>query len=655
MKNKYCLLFPVVFLLFSCQMFSDVDYEYKIYKRVVGKQGGIFYFFSNYSNDNELLNEDTTNYLLRLNVPQGALDTQVVFNFYQFQDFQTACDLSEGYSCVGSQFFYFVPFLYSSGYHEHDGADLSYHETFNFKKPIEVKYYFSKFTNPKTIDEKKLKYTYYDRINTSYKVYKIRIPAFGQWGQSRNIFIELNKQGYPVGYNKSDLKDIILGYWQPFSNNNKEVSLANWESVENYNIDFENNTVSFQIENTDYIYVIAKLILIQNNDLPAKIVNFVQALGKTIQRASLENKVYNVYTNDNDLMIFHLNGDFYYSLKKNISIPTNVFVYINNNYPTTKILSNELFDYSNTKVLYIKTLTQLFAFQGEQISDLQFVYSSEYNVDISKLPQNVIANIYQKFENPIIKYFNKNSNLSSTFFTIYLTSQGMNIEYTVDNLLTISSIKYIGFEFSEIPDTVLKIITKYFENINLKSVTKSVDAENIEFDIYLLNDGYFKIKDDGTLRFCYFYIQQNKIPLEIIYTLNNFASNILSESYYMYDFSQSYPERYFLEFKEGLIAEINSNSEILYLYSKLYLDIPQKIRTYIDANFNSQEFIDYYFENNFYEGQTDYFYYVYLTENRILVFDKNGNYLGMMNKMASTLTKEKQQYRKMYFNKNIGQ
>lgn len=653
MKKKYYLFVTIVLTLFSCNMFSDVDYEYKLYKRVVGREGGTVYFFSNYANDNDLFKEDTLNFLLRLSVPKDAIDTQIVFNFYQFQDFQTACDLSEGYSCVGSQFFYFVPFLYSSGYHEHDGADLSFHETFKFNKPIEVKYYFSKYVNPRSIDEKKLKYSYYDRINSSYKIYKIRIPAYGQWGENRNIFIEINKQGYPIGYNKNDIKDIILGYWQPFSDGNKDISLANWETVDTFDINFYDNSISFQIDNTDYIYIIAKNLTIDKNDLPTKIVNYVLSVGKTIQRASLENKIYNVYTQDNCLMMFYLNGEYYCTKKQNITIPPSIVNYINTNLPGANVLSNEFFDYGNIMVLNLKTLKKIITFQGQQLSNLQYVASSEYSDDISKLPQNIISKVYQIFENPIIKYFYVNSDNSSSIYNVYLTSNSMNIEYSIDNFLNVSTTKYIGFKFTDIPDTVLNVITRYFDDINLKSVSKNISISDVEYELFLLNDGYFRIKEDGTLKYCNFYLQKYKIPYEIISMFYSFGSKTLSDSYYYYDITQTTPEKYYLEYSEGLIAEINSNSEILYLYSKLYFDLPKQIRIYLEENYSSQDFIDYYYLNSLYQNQIDNFYFVYLTDNRTLVFDKNSNFLGLMIKSSLTILKEKQEFNKKHFNKNF--
>jgi len=93
---------------------------------MVGPEGGIIHFFENYSNDFGVINADSSDFLLQLNVPQRALDSTIVFNFYQFENYNIASELSKGLAQVGTKFIYFVPVYASDGYHEHDEANLTY-------------------------------------------------------------------------------------------------------------------------------------------------------------------------------------------------------------------------------------------------------------------------------------------------------------------------------------------------------------------------------------------------------------------------------------------------------------------------------------------------------------------------------------------------
>ena len=108
-----------------------------------------------------------------------------------------------------------------------------------------------------------MKVTYY--LNTfetceDAVLYKINIPAKNEWGTGveNNMWINYNNQGYPNGYNEQDLMYIINGRWtENYSWGTGSLSFDNWEEVSDYSYDISNKTVSFQINDTDYIYVMA--------------------------------------------------------------------------------------------------------------------------------------------------------------------------------------------------------------------------------------------------------------------------------------------------------------------------------------------------------------------------------------------------------------
>ncbi len=68
-----------------------------------------------------------------------------------------------------------------------------------------------------------------------------------------------NLQGYPDGYDNLDLTYLINGRWTNiFDWGSGSLSLDNWELVSVYEFDIINKTVSFEINNTDYMYVMAR-------------------------------------------------------------------------------------------------------------------------------------------------------------------------------------------------------------------------------------------------------------------------------------------------------------------------------------------------------------------------------------------------------------
>jgi hypothetical protein len=75
MKIKSTILVLLLAILtFGCYKEPDfVNFNYETYNRVVGPEGGIINFYANYDDD------DHANLLVRLDFPQDALDSLLVF------------------------------------------------------------------------------------------------------------------------------------------------------------------------------------------------------------------------------------------------------------------------------------------------------------------------------------------------------------------------------------------------------------------------------------------------------------------------------------------------------------------------------------------------------------------------------------------------
>jgi len=237
--NKYYLFLLLVGLsiqFYSCHQRVVPEYEYDDFRRVIGPEGGVINFY-------EYNPEDSIpNVLLKMEFPENALDSLVVFNMYEFYDEQTNLDLSNLNMLEYSDFLYLIPFYESFGYNNdttlQGGTD--YHLSIDFNQPVTLTY--------------KIREWEYDPNN---KLFRIPIPKLNDptWGE--NVWVHWNQQGYADGYYELDLIYLITGRWTEFSSWGMGTpSLSNWEElpIGSYTYNSSDSTVTFNINNTDYIY-----------------------------------------------------------------------------------------------------------------------------------------------------------------------------------------------------------------------------------------------------------------------------------------------------------------------------------------------------------------------------------------------------------------
>ncbi len=230
----------VLSILFSsCHKRIELEDNYADFRRVVGPDGGTINFFE-YNPEN-----DKPEIIVSIDFPENALDSLTVFNMYEFINEGVYIDILRLGRRQNSKFLYFVPFYESYGYNEVNSNSDTYHLSIDFNTAVEVTY--------------KLISDYAPEFDA--KLFRIKIPATNEWGTEDNVWINWNYQGYPDGYDIIDLTYLINGRWTSVNDwGSTDFNLDNWEEVTNYTYNTFENTVSFQIYNTDYMYVMAKEI-----------------------------------------------------------------------------------------------------------------------------------------------------------------------------------------------------------------------------------------------------------------------------------------------------------------------------------------------------------------------------------------------------------
>ncbi len=645
MKTNF-FFFIILLLALSCYKRPEIEYEYSLYNRMVGQEGGIIHFFENYSNDSGMFNPDTSDFLLKLKVPQGALDSTIVFNFYQFENYNIASELSKGLAQVGTKFIYFVPVYASDGYHEHDEADLTYHLSLNFNKPIEVTYRFASDRPLKNINEKKLQFEFYNWLNNNYKLYKIKIPDIDEWGEDRNIFVQWNQQGYPVGYNQSDLKDIILGYWYPYSDNNISESTVNWELVQDFNVNNTKNTVSFEIEDTDYIYVLAMNTQIPLDRIPSKIKNIInEEFSSDILRAGIMEQTFQIILEDRTVLFFSKSGDFFYAQKYNIpvsNIPDYITQYLSNNFSSQQLLSNIVEYYIDSTVFYLNlSNSKTLLFSQDTLNNVNYLGQYTYDFNFNSLPQTIVNYVNTKYPNARI---NSVANLQDEYTTIviYLTFQGKNIKLYFDASYNLYYEVVYGLEYKDISKPVIDYLEENYPNVDIIEIVKTNQDNEIIYKISLINNAMLDIKDNGDLIFLSTFIQNEDLPDAVKNSLSEkFESSSIILCFYYLDKKYN-QEFYAVQFSEGLYVEASPSGEIIYAGGRNFNDLHPKIRNYIKINYNKDDFINF----DFYDESGDFYYFVYLRNDILLIFDENGNYIDFKNNY------NKIEYKKIW-NKNL--
>ncbi len=251
-KRLISLLLILVLSFSACYEYPDLtDIQYEDYRRVIGPDGGTINFYANYENDS------IEEILVSLEFPENALDSLIVFNMYEFSDEAVFVDIDYLGRQQQTEFLYFVPFYESYGYIQHDETSniTDQHLSIDFNSPVRVTYNLN----------------FYD-VDINAKLYRIKIPKvselvdifnnpYNEWGQLNNVWVNWNLQGYPDGYDKLDLTYLINGRWTDIYDwGSGQLSLDNWEelALDAYQYDIINNMVSFEIYNTDYLYVMGK-------------------------------------------------------------------------------------------------------------------------------------------------------------------------------------------------------------------------------------------------------------------------------------------------------------------------------------------------------------------------------------------------------------
>ncbi|MCF6365321.1 MAG: hypothetical protein L3J35_03880 [Bacteroidales bacterium] len=253
--NKYInYIFLLISFLFlsSCYEYPELtDIQYEDYRRVIGPEGGIINFYQNYENDS------IKNVLVKMDFPKNALDSFVVFNMYEFYDEAVFVDLDYMGRLQQTKFLYFVPFYESYGYIQHTETDslIDRHLSIDFNSPVTISYNLNFY-----------------QVDNDAKLYRIKIPRvtdtlnqngdnYNEWGQLDNVWVNWNLQGYPDGYDNLDLTYLINGRWTSnYIWGSGPLSLDNWEEFapDAFQYDSVGKIVSFDIYNTDYMYVMAK-------------------------------------------------------------------------------------------------------------------------------------------------------------------------------------------------------------------------------------------------------------------------------------------------------------------------------------------------------------------------------------------------------------
>ncbi len=636
MNKIYILAFVSILYLSGCYKYPQIDYDYQNYNRVVGAAGGDVTFYSNYSNDSLffLNGVDSSSKLLELEVPAGALDSDIVFNFYQYQNINTATELSKGLSMVGSKFFYFVPIYASDGYHEHDNADLTYHLSLKFKKPITVKYYFKSKKILKNIDEKKLKYEFYDRENKNYRLYRLKIPGIDEWGD-RNIFVQWNRQGYPIGYNSTDLNDIILGLWYPFSDADEYNSnLTNWEEVDNFTFN-DDNSISFKIQSTDYIYVIAQVTNIPTDKLPLKIVNYLQNnYGVSIERAAFVDQEFQIVLENNYIIYFQRNGDFDYAEKYNLSstdIPSTIYSYINSNYLGQNIKTSLVRIYPsspNFDLEYSITLTNSVAllFSGDS-SSVAYEGKIIYDYDQNSLSSEIKNVISSNYSGATINNVILHDIAADQYYTVFVKYKDKNIKLYFDFSGELLYTVYYGLKEDEIPADVKNYLNNKFPNVDLVSINNVTSSDSNYYDIELLNDAYLELSETAKLYYADYFVQSQNLPVPVTDTLSaKFSSTKIVEAYYHFDDQDEY---YWISFQERLNVASSPDGTVLYAEGRRFKDLPIKSQNYIIQNYSIASFSDFYYLQDTSTHVLRYTYHITLKNGTILLFDINGNFIQL--------------------------
>ncbi len=654
MKHKILHLLSILSIIFvsGCYKYETIDYDYESYNRLVGPQGGHIIFYNNYSDDSLMFNGvDTNNIIVELEVPEGALDSNYIFNFYTYENYNNAEELSKGLAIIGSKFFYFVPIPEAEGYHEHDQADLTYHYSMDFNKPITVKFHFKiGIDNKSDVNLTRLKYNYYNYFNANYKLFRIKIPRIDEWGADRNIFVKWNEQGYPIGYQEADLSDIILGYWYPNSYNEvQSSSIINWADVAGFQINADDNSVEFQINNSDYIYVLARITQIPLSQLPNKIKVFVEAFFDVdILRAAMNNGRYQVLLEDHSLAFFDNKGSFDFLQKFNVpysSLPTVIKTYLRENYADVYMQGN-IFTIDSDSVIWYQINMQngeTLNFDNYSGSGFQYTGKNVYTDNFDELPQSITDYITEHYPNASYRNLYYNENISyGRNYVVYIYYQNKNIKLNFNSSGVFLEAIYYGIKKEEIPEPVTSYLDSVFQGIEIQTIELYDYLDSSLYEINMLNGGMITIKPNGTLLYAQYPIEITLVPSNILNVVENkfTSSSLISADYYCID-----QNLYSLYYVEDLYVEVSTTGVISIAFGTNFYDLPVNAQNYIIDNYSQEMFSNFFYDNAANDGNATY--EVGLTDESYIYFDDDVNYLSGKKKNNNRRNKVMQKYQQM--------
>jgi len=608
MKNihtiLYITLFTLIVSLSGCYEeleFNDEIIEYNKYSRIVGPKGGIVKFYNNYSNDK------IQSVVVELNIPAGALDSNVVFNMYEYQDYDLAIQMQEGYANFGSKFLYFVPFYKSEGYNEQGLMDPEARLSIKFKKPVKVAYYYlanEVEINVNNLQSAELYYNFYKSSNKSYSLYQIKIPEIDEWGQGNNVYIEWTQQGYPNGYNKLDLNYIISGKWRDEGSYGTEnASLVNWEVVSDYEFDVAAYKVSFEITSTDYMFTLAKLTWINPVFLPFNIKRYITDTypNSTVVKASFSaENGYELYLTNGYKLFFNTDKSFE-KLEREITnmqdLPSEISVYLLKNYPTYKTRYVKLEQFTQDSGQYIIKLDK-----GTKLYfNLQGILSGQYIFDygLTNLTPKILSHLNQEYKNIPVVNLIYNGN-----YLVYL-NDGTKVTYNVSSNWVETENPSINLNSLE-KNTQTVIQSNYNSNL-MSSISHYYNASGVNnYTLNFINGSKEVILPDGTITYSeQYYLDFSELSQEVSDYINqNYPTSVIAEINYFYDKSVQ-TEYYEIDFLNEVNLLITTNGTIIELTGKVFGQLPLTVKTYINVNLpdmnNDLYEYDYYSSDDIYD------------------------------------------------------
>lgn len=598
MKN-YIFITAFILLVFqSCYKEPDfTNFDYDTYNRIVGPLGGKINFYSNYGNDSE------NDVIVSLNFPEGALDSVLVFNMYQFEDYELVLQMENGFSEIGSKFLYFVPFYESEGYNERGQMDLGYHLSIEFNKPVTVIYNFLAdeiVLSAENWQESELYNDYYKRTNRSFSLFRTKIPKLDEWGEDNNIYVNWNNQGYPDGYDRTDLYYIISGIWSSINEWGKgTVNLENWEQVSDFNINTSEKSVTFSIYNTDYIYVLSRIIYISPENIPFKITNSVEKLypALEIERAAFNGKNFIVYLSDNSFATFNKNGDFLYLTNDHYSeadLPVQAKTYMDTNFPNDpvkKVIFLQGRDWSEYEIL-LRSGIKLF-FDGDGVLTGSF----QYGYDPADLPADAISYLQQNHQTEVITNvtFDNEDELNPKYI-VYLSSDAKVYFNGVGSWI---ETLYYRIKEEELPEQISQYFSDNYPNTAYSEINYTIQPDQSYYEIILVDNNWFQFNENAELvELELANIDEDDLPSPVTdYIDTHFPNKELSSiSFYLSTTDGETEEGYDIYFTDMLNIELDPSGTLLALYGQDQSHLPTLVRVFLATYFSDETLLNCSYE-----------------------------------------------------------